>query len=31
MCGPCPFMWELIMNYEITKNELKINYELNES
>jgi hypothetical protein len=20
MCGPCPSMWELIMNYELTNN-----------
>ncbi len=23
MCGPCPSMWEPIMNYELTTNALK--------
>ncbi len=34
MCGPCPFMWELIVNYELTNiaiNELIFNYELTEN
>jgi hypothetical protein len=28
MCGPCPSMWELVMNYELTKSELEVNWNL---
>jgi len=28
MCSPCPSMWEQIVNYELTKSELKFCYEL---
>jgi hypothetical protein len=31
MCDPCPSMWKPIMNYNLTKNELRLKYELIES